>query len=319
MIIDLIAILVVIALVVLFAWLTRRAWRAKNGLVKWGGTILAGLLTLVLALITIVGAVGFYKLYAPVGNPVSNLKAQGTPEQIATAKNRATICAGCHSAQGELPLSGGDQNFVGGLGTIIPPNLTPAGPLKDWSDGEIIRAIREGVHKTGRPLLIMPSDVLHNLSDADVQALVAYLRAQPAVNHDTPNNELGPVAMVLVGAGVFPTSAQPPITVPVVAPPAGVTVDYGKYLVDITGCRVCHGKNLTGGIPGGFTPVGPGLTTIVPKWNSDADLVKTIRTGTDPNGHVLNPDQMPYKQYSAAFTDDELKAIYQYLHGLGPN
>lgn len=318
MIVDLIAILVIIALVALFAWLTRRAWRARNAIVNWGGTILAGLLTLALALITIVAAIGFYKLYAPVGNPVSTLKAQGTPEQIATIQNRATICAGCHSAQGTLPLSGGVQNFVGGLGTIVPPNLTPGGPLKDWSDGEIIRAIREGVHKTGRPLLIMPSDILHNLSDADVQALVAYLRSQPAVNHDTPNNELGPIGMVLTGAGVFPTSAQPPITAPVVAPPAGVTVDYGKYLVDTTGCRACHGKNLTGGTPGGFTPVGPPLTAIVPKWNSDADLVKTIRTGVDPNGHVLNPDQMPYNQFSAAFSDDELKAIYQYLHGLGP-
>jgi mono/diheme cytochrome c family protein len=122
--------------------------------------------------------------------------------------------------------------------------------------------------------------------------------------------------MLLIGAGIFPTSVQPPITQPVVAPPAGVTADYGKYLVDVSGCRVCHGENLAGGNPGGFTPVGPNLTVIVPKWNSDADFVKTIRTGVDPTGHALNPDMMPYKQFSTMYTDDELKAIYLYVHSL---
>ncbi len=315
---NLITILVLIALLVLFAWLARRAWRARNAIVKWVGVVLAGLLTLILALATIVAAVGFFKLYVPSGNPVTNVKVQGTPDQIARGQKFANLCAGCHSTATKLPLDGANDNFVGGLGTVVPPNLTPAGPLKDWSDGEIIRAIREGVHQNGRALIIMPSETFHNYSDADVQAVVAYLRSQPAVNHDTPTNDLGPVAMFLVGAGIFPTAVQQPITQPVIAPPAGVTADYGKYLVDVSGCRVCHGEYLAGGKPGGFTPVGPNLTVIVPKWNSDADFVKTIRTGVDPTGHTLNPDMMPYKELSAMYTDDELRAIYQYVHGLAP-
>jgi hypothetical protein len=200
-----IAILVLVALLALFAWLTRRTWRARNTILKWVGAVLAGLVTVILVLVTVVVVIGFYKLYAPVGYPVANVRVQATPEQIARGEKFAPVCAGCHSAIAQLPLDGGNDNFVDGLGTLVAPNLTPAGPLKDWSDGEIIRAIREGVHQTGRALIVMPSEIFRYFSDADVQTVVAYLRSQPAVNHDTPPSGLGPIAMILIGAGIFPT------------------------------------------------------------------------------------------------------------------
>ncbi len=111
---------------------------------------------------------------------------------------------------------------------------------------------------------------------------------------------------------------QPPITQPVVAPPIGTTAGYGRCLVDVSARRLCHGENLAGGKPGGFTSLGPNLAVITPKWNSDADFANTIRTGVDPTGHTLNPDEMPYKQFSAMYTDDELRAIHLYLHDLAP-
>lgn len=74
---------------------------------------------------------------------------------------------------------------------------------------------------------------------------------------------------------------------------------------------------MAGGTPGGFTPVIPNLTELLPKW-SQADFVKTIHIGVDPNGKQLDPDQMPWKEFSAMHSDDELGAIYQYLHGLAP-
>jgi mono/diheme cytochrome c family protein len=168
----------------------------------------------------------------------------------------------------------------------------------------------------------MPSEEFHNLSDADVQSIVAYLRSQPATpnkpQNDTPSNSLNLLGAIFVGAGLFPTSAQPPITQPVVAPPEGTSAAYGKYLVDNIGCRSCHGPDLAGGTPGGFgPPPGPNLTQLVPKW-SEADFVNTIRTGVDPTGHALNPDAMPWKEYAAFATDDDLKAIYAYVHGLTP-
>ena len=121
------------------------------------------------------------------------------------------------------------------------------------------------------------------------------------------------IGALAVGIGDFATAAQPPTTGAVNAPPAGATVEYGQYAVQIAGCRFCHGTDLGGGAPGGFGPgPGPNLTAIVPKM-SDVQFVNTIRSGTDPSGHQLNPDLMPWKTVSAAFDDNELKAVYLYL------
>jgi hypothetical protein len=97
-------------------------------------------------------------------------------------------------------------------------NLTPGGPLQRWTDGEIVRAIREGLTNDGRSLLGMPSQAYRNLSDADVQALVAYLRSQPAVDNPQPARNLNVLAALFLGAGMFPTSAQAPVG-SVAAPP----------------------------------------------------------------------------------------------------
>jgi mono/diheme cytochrome c family protein len=124
---------------------------------------------------------------------------------------------------------------------------------------------------------------------------------------------------LLKGAGLLPTDVPAPITQPVVAPPAGPNAAYGQYLVAISGCRTCHGRDLAGGTAsrGGGSPVGPNLTVIVPPWSED-QFVKTIRTGTDPTGRALRPDMMPYQEFSAAYSADELKAMYHYLHSLMP-
>ena len=322
---TIVGLVVLLALVVLFGWLTKRAWGSKRVVLKVLGLVLAGLLTLVLALVFVVALIGTFKLYAPASNPVASVKIAPTPEELARGAKLAGICVGCHSSAAKLPLDGSKDDFMADptappVGSLYAPNLTPAGEVKDWSDGEIIRAIREGVHRSGRPLLIMPSEDFHNFSDADVQSLVAYLRSQPATpnkpQNDTPSNSFNLLGAIFVGAGIFPTSVQPPITAPMVAPPEGTTAEYGKYLVDVTGCRGCHGPDLAGGAPG-FGPVGPNLTVVVPKWN-EADFVKTIRTGVDPTGHALNPDEMPWKEISAFATDNDLKAYFAYLHGLAP-
>lgn len=315
--------IVFVALAVLFAILVVRVRGAKNPLARWLGVVLAGLLTVVFALGGVVDLVGVYRLDAPRGNPASGVKVAMTADQIARGEHLAHLCTSCHSTTGNLPLDGGRQSFLSnpdgsGLGTLYAPNLTPGGPLKDWSDGEIIRAIREGVDRDGRALIIMPSESFHAMSDADVQALVAYLRSQPAVSRQTPPRDIGLIGTLLVGAGLFPTEAQASIAQPIAAPPVGVTAEYGKYLVEISGCQVCHGADLAGGrAEENGPPAGPNLTVIVPRW-TEAEFVQTIRTGTDPTRHSLRAELMPWKELSAAFSDDELKAIYSYLHALKP-
>jgi mono/diheme cytochrome c family protein len=314
---NIIGLIILVALAVGFVWLARRAWRSRSALVRWGGTFLSGLVALLLAVVAFVAAIGLYKLnVAPYRYTASDIKINATQEDIARGQRLAAGCADCHSTAGIVPLDGSKDNFVAGgppMGILYAPNLTPGGPLKDWTDGEIIRAIREGVDKNGRPLVIMPAPVFHYLSDADVQQIVAFLRSQPAVNRDVPERNLNLLAALFIGSGMFSTSAQPPITQAIIAPPKG-TADYGAYLVNATGCKDCHGVNLTGGTPGGFGPVGPNIAALVPNWNEQG-FVQTFRNGVDPTGHQLS-DEMPWKSYSKMFTDDELKDLYSYLHGL---
>ena len=314
---------VLVGVGLIFAFLVVRSRRAKNPLVRWGGTVVTALPTLVFALVGVVDLIGVYRLDAPPSNPPSQVNVSVTEVQLARGQRLATLCISCHSTTRNLPLDGGKTSMLSnpdgsGLGTLYAPNLTPAGPLKTWTDGEIIRAIRDGVDRDGHALLIMPSARFHTMSDDDVQALVAYLRSQPAVDHATPPRSIGLIGTLLIGAGLFPTSAQEPTAGPVSAPPAGVNADHGRYLVDVSGCHECHGPDLAGGrANGGGPPPGPNLTQIVPKWSED-QFVRTMRTGTDPNGYTLREDLMPWKEFSAAYSDDELKAIYVYLHGLKP-
>ncbi len=316
---DILGVTALLALALLATWLAMRARRANNRLAKWVGLVLSSLLTLACTLVIGVVLVGFYKIDFPRHRPpVKDIRIAGTPDQVARGARFGAFCALCHSPNASAPLVGADFSRGGPpVGTLYAANLTPAGEIKNWSDAEIIRAIREGVHKSGRALIIMPSEVFHNLSDVDVQAIVAYLRSQPAVGPNTPTTKLNVVGALFIGAGLAPTSAQPPITQPIVAPAEGASADYGKYLVSILGCRLCHGENLAGRKGGGpGPPGGPNLTLILPKWSVE-DFNHTLRTGVDPYTHTLT-EAMPWKQISSFASDEDLKAIYTYLHGLTP-
>jgi len=313
--------LVLVVVTVALGWLIRRAWGAKNAVLKWGGVILSGLLTLVLALVSVLAAIGLYQLYVPRGSPVEEIQVAGTPEQIARGEHLARIeCVGCHTTNGELPLSGGldvGADLPIPLGSFVSINLTPGGPLKGWSDGEIMRVLREGVDRDGRPLIIMSALTVRYFSEEDKQAIIAFLRSQPSVVTETPNPPDRPtlLAALLVGAGQI--KFQPPLAGPVTAPPKGATAEYGEYIVGWRDCRACHGEDLSGGTGGqaGLAPIGPNLR-VVQGWTLD-QFVTTIRTGVDPSGHALDNDQMPWKTIGL-LDDDELGAVYAYLQGLPP-
>jgi hypothetical protein len=72
------------------------------------------------------------------------------------------------------------------LGSYLSANLTPTGSLKDWSDGEIFRVIRNGIDKDGQVLFAMYGARGRHLSDDDIKAVIAYLRSAPAAGNETP-------------------------------------------------------------------------------------------------------------------------------------
>jgi mono/diheme cytochrome c family protein len=192
----------------------------------------------------------------------------------------------------------------------VSSNLTSVGRLPQWSDGEIFRAIRNGVDADGRWLVLMSYTNAGKLSDDDTRAVIAYLRSLPAAGAPTPNpsDQFNLLGTVMLGAGVLP-NGKPIVTASVAAPPRGPTFQFGEYILSYQDCRECHGARLTGGVPGQIGPLGPDLN-LVKDWKL-AQFVTTMRTGTDPNGHQLS-EQMPWRPIGR-MDDDELAAVYEYL------
>lgn len=274
----------------------------------------------ILVVVLVVGIAGIWinanrQLTATVTRGVPNVQVQTTPDKIARGRYLVSTvpgCAGCHASnsQADPPvLDGGVLEDAAALGYFPAPNLTPGGRLKNWSDGEIARAITEGISKDGRPLIIMPSENFKELSQDDLTAVIAYLRSMPSVDRELGNVSLSPLGIILLGTGQVPTSVQQPYQS---KPPiqAGPTKEFGTYLVTIAGCRDCHGKNLDGKDQPPGPPPGPTLQ-IVKTW-TDQQFLTTLRTGKDPSGKSLDPNLMPWQQFGK-LSDNDLKAIYEYL------
>jgi mono/diheme cytochrome c family protein len=293
-----------------------RAWRAENKFLKWGGTVLAALFSVAVSLISVIMVVGLVRLHARSA-PTLDLKVAGTPEQIVRGQTISDgFCSGCHSRTGTL--TGGldiAEDLPVPIGSFVTSNLTPAGQLSRWSDGDIFRAIRNGVDKDGHWLIIMSYTNAGKLSDDDAMAVIAYLRSLPAAGKqtDNPPDHLNLLGVMMLGAGMLPRG-KPVSTGVVTAPPKSPNLQYGEYILSYQDCRACHGDKLTGGIPGQLAPLGPDLN-LVKGWKFE-EFVTTMRTGVDPNRHKLGK-QMPWRPIGR-MGDEELRAIYEYLTHL-PN
>jgi len=255
--------------------------------------------------------VGMVKQHARKA-PVPHLTVEATPERIARGKALAdSFCSACHSKTGTL-TGGGDvsEDLPVPIGSLVPPNLTPAGPLKNWSDGEIFRAIRNGVGADGSWLMLMSYTNAGRMSDEDTLAVIAYIRSVPAAGEQTPNppDRLNLLGMAMLGAGALPTG-KPIIITSITAPPKGPTFQFGEYILSCQDCRECHGAHLTGGVPGQLGPLGPDLN-LVREWTL-TQFISTMRTGIDPNGVELSK-QMPWRPIGR-MDDEELAAVYEYL------
>jgi len=313
---ELFSLVMLIIIATLLAWLSFRAWRTKNGPIKWGGTSLTALSSIAVTVISLVMIVGLFKLHSRSA-PAPVTKVAGTPEQVQRGKAISDgFCSACHSKTGML--TGGldiGEHFHMPIGSFVSSNLTPVGQVSRWSDGDIFRAIRNSVDPDGRWLIIMSYTNAGKLSDEDIHAVIAYIRSLPAIGRPTDNqpDHLNLLGIILLGAGMLPTGN--PVSIgPITAPPASSTLLYGEYILSYQDCRACHGAKLTGGVPGQLGPLGPDLN-LVKRWKLQ-EFIVTMRTGIDPNGHELSKE-MPW-QPIGRMSDEELGAVYEYLTHL-PN
>src|SRR5262249_32647191 len=154
-------------------------------------------LALILVVIALSGF-GYLYLRKPVTAPPPDINFEMAPERVARGRylfEKVMACDGCHSQHDESRFGrpvveggwGRGSVFPAELGlpgTVVASNVTPDREtgLGAWTDGEIIRAIREGISRDGRALFpMMPYTNYRRMSDADVYAIVAYLRRLPAV------------------------------------------------------------------------------------------------------------------------------------------
>jgi mono/diheme cytochrome c family protein len=308
------------AVAIVFFLLAKLARRIHRGFLRWLAMALAIFFSSIAVVFAIAALIGFKMINYPGSHPLgSNQKIVATPARLARGKQIGAICGECHSARLDGPLAG--RNFFedGGppIGTLYAPNLTPAGEISEWSDAEVVRAIREGIHKSGRALAIMPSAVFHNMSDEDASSIVAYLRSLKAEGARSPATKMNVVGALFFGLGMFPTSAQPLIAQPVIAPPPAPNAEYGRYLISSGNCTECHGQDLRGRAPKGpGPPAAPNMVAIVSSWDMEG-FVNTFRSGVDPTNHRIT-GEMPWQAISRFASDNDLRAMYTYLRTLKP-
>ncbi len=253
------------------------------------------------------------------------------------------LCWGCHGDEEDIDASpsGGfefDLRKVGppgGLGTFYARNLTPdvETGIGAWSDGEIVKALQQGLRPDGTVLMLMPFEWYRGMSQEDLLSVVAYMRSLEPVRNAVPDNRLSFTTKLL---NVFKQiTPQDPIDQPIVAPAPGPTVEYGEYLSsNISSCGECHtplnlqngryyrDRAFTGGSigfeDGGVKVYAPNLTghpdSGLGTW-TEGDFISALRTGVRPDGTVIMPLFMPWLVYRD-LSDDDLKAIYRYLRTL---
>lgn len=213
--------------------------------------------------------------------------------------NGIAACGNCHTprdAQGnhrtDMWLAGGARIPVP-KSTVYGSNLTPDAEtgIGKWTDGQIVRAIREGVRADGSIIgPPMPFAMYRHIADEDVHAIVAYLRSLPPVKNTVPAAQFD---------FALPTTYGPPVTT--VPAPSADPIKYGEYLAGPVGhCISCHTgisdpkpDDFEKRLGAGGRPYGPGGVPIarnitphetgLKDW-SDADIEKAIRKGIRPDG-----------------------------------
>ena len=276
-----------------------------------------GLLVLAVgALLLVLGIHGYGLVHGAVERAILPLRVRPHTALSDRGRHLAQLsCVGCHSPNDSIPLSGGTANFLAlpgspPLGELVGSNLTPGSSLALYTDAELGRAIREGLGRDHRPLLVMPSNDFRGLSDRDLAALIAFLRGQPAVERKAPARRLTPLAYLLLGAQAFETSLQRPVTKPVPTVPERATPEYGEYLTGYLGCADCHGLDFRGG-RSPLAPRGPDLRPIVAH-APPASFQRALTEGIGSGGKALDPTQMPWPVFHR-LTALEVAAVYQYL------
>jgi mono/diheme cytochrome c family protein len=224
-------------------------------------------------------------------------------------------------------MGGGRVFDLGPAGVVFTRNITPdvETGIGGWTDEQLKVAIRTGQMPSGEVLFpLMPYHNYNGFADADLEAIIAYMRSVTPVKNEVPPKT--------VSTQMF----QPiPYRQGITAPDASDKAARGKYLVEVVmGCTDCHtplnpetgapmmDKYLAGGQPyegpwgvvygGNITPDNE---TGLGDW-TEADMKRAIVSGVGKDGRRLI--LMPWYAYSGLNEQDAEAVTYYMKYVLPP-
>ncbi|HLS51815.1 MAG TPA: cytochrome c, partial [Burkholderiaceae bacterium] len=243
-------------------------------------------------------------------------------------------CMVCHTADSG-PTNAGGLGLETPFGTIYSTNITPDKEtgIGSWTYAAFERAMREGIHQDGRHLYpAFPYTAFAKISDADMQALYAWLMTQEPVKAQAPKNDLRfpySVRPLLAGWNALfhrNTRFEPD-------PEQSTLWNRGAYLVNGMGhCAACHsprnalgaeknnGLNFLGGgfAEGWEAPPLNELSKAPLPW-TESDLYTYLRTGFSSLHGVAAGPMAPVVKGLSQLPDSDVRAMAHYLASFAPD
>ena len=238
-------------------------------------------------------------------------------------------CMVCHTAPG-------GELFAGGLalptpfGVIYSTNITPDPEtgIGAWSQAAFLRAMREGVDRTGRHLFpAFPYDHFARATDEDIEAIYAYLMTrEPVSRQQLPNELTFPFNFRILLAGWKLFFHDPGPILP--DPEKSEEWNRGAYLAEGLGhCGACHSpRNVFGAViqasayDGGeaeewYVPALNATSTTPLPWTQLA-LVNYLFDGWDEHHGIAAGPMTPVVNHLYDQSEDDVFAIAAYFESM---
>lgn len=295
-----------------------------KGLFRWRNVLIG--LGVVLGGALLALAATWRPAIAPITVPARSSFARAEVDHGAILA-RLGDCAVCHTADGGRQLAGG-RALPTPFGILFSDNLTPdpVTGIGNWSKEAFRRAMKDGVARDGSHLYpALPYEHFTHITDADLDALYAFLMTRDPVVAPKPANKLVPPL------GFRPLLASWKLLFlhkgPVRADPGrSAQWNHGAYLAESLGhCGGCHsprnlagaeergGAAYSGGVAEGWhAPALDARNPAARKWNAEA-IYTYLRTGMSPDHSAAAGPMGPVVESLSLVPEGDVRAIAAYI------
>ncbi len=287
---------------------------------------------IIIVIMTVMGCRFYFKTTS------DNFSSHSTTISLENGKNLTyNVCGSCHFDARVNKFIGKPLHDLPAIGgRLYTANLTQSatnGIPPKYSDAELFYLLKTGIAKNGK---FMPYMMRPMMADEDINDIIIYLRSGDlAVS--AADTTVGLTHINFIGkTGIRLTTKPEPYNKGIARPDENDGINYGRYLIAVTGCYHCHSKNTVGvdygnpeqskgymqggrkmKDPKGKKIYGPNLTpdkeTGIGNINL-ADFTSIVRNGITNGGRHISPPMPTFSH----LTDKQVNAIYSYLNSLGP-